>query len=59
MSLLLARPNAFQNPPARHIVGQEGVIAVKEKIKTVSEELEDFVEVRFSIPSFIVHSFKH
>jgi NAD(P)-dependent dehydrogenase (short-subunit alcohol dehydrogenase family) len=33
-----------ENPPARHIVGPEGVASVKEKLKTVSEELEDFVE---------------
>ena len=33
------------NPPARHIVGPEGVAAVKEKLKTTSEELEDFIEV--------------
>ncbi|KAF1937267.1 NAD(P)-binding protein [Clathrospora elynae] len=33
------------NPPARHIVGSEGVTAVKEKLKTNSEELEDFIEV--------------
>ncbi|KAF2002567.1 short chain dehydrogenase/reductase family protein-like protein [Amniculicola lignicola CBS 123094] len=33
------------NPPARHIVGFEGVTAVKEKLKTTSEELEDFIEV--------------
>src|SRR5271170_458899 len=32
-----------ENPPARHIVGVEGVAAVKEKLKTVTEELEDFV----------------
>ena len=32
-----------ENPPARHIVGYEGVASVKEKLKTVSEELEDFV----------------
>jgi len=32
------------NPPARHIVGVEGVASVKEKLKTVSEELEDFIE---------------
>lgn len=36
-----------ENPPARHIVGYEGVLAVKEKLKTVSEELEEFVEVSF------------
>jgi hypothetical protein len=34
-----------ENPPARHIVGVEGVASVKEKLKTVSEELEDFVDV--------------
>lgn len=33
-----------ENPPARHIVGAEGVASVKEKLKTVSEELEDFIE---------------
>lgn len=33
------------NPPARHIVGMEGVTAVKEKLKTTTEELEDFIEV--------------
>lgn len=33
------------NPPTRHIVGYEAVASVKEKLKTVSEELEDFVEV--------------
>src|SRR2546423_162036 len=33
-----------ENPPARHIVGVEGVASVKEKLKTVSEELEDFVD---------------
>ena len=32
------------NPPARHIVGHEGVASVKEKLKTVSEEMEDFVD---------------
>lgn len=33
------------NPPARHIVGSEGVTTVKEKLMTTSEELEDFIEV--------------
>lgn len=37
------------NPPARHIVGLEGVASVKEKLKTVSEELEDFVEVSCAV----------
>jgi len=34
-----------ENPPARHIVGVEGIASVKEKLKTVSEELEEFVDV--------------
>ncbi|KAI4244945.1 MAG: hypothetical protein LQ352_006681 [Teloschistes flavicans] len=37
------------NPPARHIVGHEGVTSVKEKLKTVSEELEDFVEASCAV----------
>ncbi|KAK7540009.1 uncharacterized protein J3D65DRAFT_693882 [Phyllosticta citribraziliensis] len=37
------------NPPARHIVGFEGVASVKEKLKTVSEELEDFTEVSSAV----------
>ena len=40
----LAAIGGHENPPARHIVGFEGAEAVKEKLKTVSEELEDFVE---------------
>lgn len=41
-----------ENPPARHIVGFEGVGSVKEKLKTVSEELEDFVEVSCAVDIF-------
>ncbi|KAI9762834.1 MAG: hypothetical protein M4579_000187 [Chaenotheca gracillima] len=41
-----------ENPPARHIVGHEGVASVKEKLKTVSEELEDFVEVSGAVDIF-------
>lgn len=37
------------NPPARHIVGYEGIASVKEKLRTVSEELEDFVEVSTAV----------
>lgn len=37
-----------ENPPARHIVGVEGINSVKEKLKTVSEELEEFVETSLS-----------
>jgi hypothetical protein len=40
----VAAIGGHDNPPARHIVGSEGVASVKEKLKTVSEELEDFVE---------------
>ena len=40
----VAAIGGHDNPPARHIVGFEGVATVKEKLKTVSEELEDFVE---------------
>lgn len=41
-----------ENPPARHIVGYEGVASVKEKLKTVSEELEDFVVVSCAVDIF-------
>lgn len=38
-----------ENPPARHIVSHEGVMSVKEKLKTISEELEDFVSASLSV----------
>ena len=41
-----------ENPPTRHIVGFEGSIAVKEKLKTVTEELEDFVEASVAVDIF-------
>ncbi|POS71924.1 short chain dehydrogenase/reductase [Diaporthe helianthi] len=41
-----------ENPPARHIVGFEGAAAVKEKLKTVTEELEDFVEASVAVDIF-------
>lgn len=41
-----------ENPPARHIVGFEGSIAVREKLKTVTEELEDFVEASLAVDIF-------
>ncbi|KAK0720460.1 hypothetical protein B0H67DRAFT_643711 [Lasiosphaeris hirsuta] len=41
-----------ENPPARHIVGFEGSIAVKEKLRTVTEELEDFVEASLAVDIF-------
>lgn len=37
------------NPPARHIVGFEGIASVKEKLRTVSEELEDFFDVSAAV----------
>lgn len=37
------------NPPSRHIVGNSGVTSVKEKLKTVSEELEEFVECSLAV----------
>lgn len=41
-----------ENPPARHIVGFEGSTAVREKLKTVTEELEDFVEASLAVDIF-------
>ncbi|GJC81957.1 retinol dehydrogenase 8 [Colletotrichum liriopes] len=41
-----------ENPPARHIVGFEGATAVKEKLKTVTEELEDFVDASLAVDIF-------
>ena len=37
------------NPPARHIVGFEGIMSVKDKLKAVSEELEEFVDVSTAV----------
>lgn len=48
----LSAIGGHENPPARHIVGHEGAIAVKEKLKTVTEELEDFVEASLSVDIF-------
>lgn len=45
----LAAIGAHDNPPARHIVGSDGVVSVREKLKTLSEELEDFVEVSLEV----------
>jgi NAD(P)-dependent dehydrogenase (short-subunit alcohol dehydrogenase family) len=41
-----------ENPPARHIVGSEGALAVKEKLRTVTEEMEDFVEASLAVDIF-------
>lgn len=40
----LAAIGGHDNPPARHIVGFEGIASVKEKLNNVSRELEDFIE---------------
>jgi len=45
----LASIGGRENPPARLIVGFEGIASVKEKLKTVSEELEDFIEVSVQV----------
>ncbi|RDA91624.1 hypothetical protein CP533_4645 [Ophiocordyceps camponoti-saundersi (nom. inval.)] len=41
-----------ENPPSRHIVGFEGAVAVKEKLKTVTEEMEDFVDASLAVDIF-------
>ncbi|UNI18634.1 hypothetical protein JDV02_004889 [Purpureocillium takamizusanense] len=41
-----------ENPPSRHIVGLDGAIAVKEKLKTVTEEMEDFVDASLAVDIF-------
>ena len=48
----VAAIGGHDNPPARHIVGSEGVTTVKEKLKTVSEELEEFVDTSASADMF-------
>ncbi|RBR13167.1 uncharacterized protein FIESC28_08353 [Fusarium coffeatum] len=51
----LSAIGGHENPPARHIVGHEAAVAVKEKLKTVTEELEDFVEASLSVDTFEIH----
>lgn len=41
-----------ENPPIRHIVGFEAAEAVKDKLKTVTVELEDFVEASLAVDGF-------
>ena len=45
----IASIGGHENPPARHIVGWEAVASVKEKLRTVSKELEDFVQTSSAI----------
>jgi hypothetical protein len=42
---VLSSIGGIPNPPARLIVGYEGIASVKEKLRTVMEELEDFIGV--------------
>lgn len=35
---------ALENPPGRIVVGNEGVEQVKDRVKIVSEELEEFLD---------------
>jgi hypothetical protein len=49
---VLTAIGGHENPPSRHIVGAEGAMAVREKLKTVSEELEDFVEASLAVDIF-------
>ncbi|KAI9772849.1 MAG: hypothetical protein M1840_008731 [Geoglossum simile] len=41
-----------ENPPAHHIVSHDGVASVKEKLKTVTQEMEDFVEASSAVDIF-------
>ncbi|KAG6013298.1 hypothetical protein E4U54_006898 [Claviceps lovelessii] len=41
-----------ENPPSRHIVGAEAAMAVREKLKTVTEEMEDFVDSSLGVDIF-------
>jgi hypothetical protein len=41
----LSAIGGHDNPPARLIVGFDGIATVKDKLRTISEELEDFIEV--------------
>lgn len=38
-----------QNPPLRHVVGVDAVMSVKESLKIVSEELEELIEISYSV----------
>lgn len=43
VSILLAIAG-LENPPGRIVVGSENVEQIKERLKTVSEELEEYLE---------------
>ena len=38
-----------ENPPSKHLIGAEAIASVKERLKTFSEELEDFVDTSYSV----------
>ena len=38
-----------ENPPSKHLIGAEAIASIKERLKTFSEELEDFVETSYSV----------
>ena len=42
----------LENPPLRHIVGHEAAAAVKEKLQTVTEEMEEFVDASLAVDIF-------
>ncbi|EFX04541.1 short chain dehydrogenase reductase [Grosmannia clavigera kw1407] len=48
----LAAIGGHENPPSRHIVGFEASASVQDKLKTVTEELEDFVEASVAVDIF-------
>lgn len=50
--LALTAIGGHENPPSRHIVGSEGAIAVKEKLRTITEEMEDFIEAGLAVDIF-------
>lgn len=41
-----------ENPPSRHVVGADAALAVKEKLKTVMEEMEDFIDSSLAVDIF-------
>ncbi|KOS21357.1 putative oxidoreductase [Escovopsis weberi] len=49
---VLISVGGLDDPPSRHIVGAEGSVLVQEKLKTVTEEMEDFVEASLAVDIF-------
>lgn len=42
--LIILHISGLENPPGRIVVGNDGVEMVKDRVKTVSEELEEFLD---------------